>query len=69
MRYRFRSGHDRPLRHGRQGEREPEKPEDDEEEDDNAPEIVTLEEADAEAEGGGEDVPDIDGEDVDVRRR
>lgn len=43
-----------------------EKPEDDEEEDDAAaPEIVTLEEADAEAEGG-DDVPDLDGDDVEI---
>jgi len=36
--------------------------EDDEDEDVAAPEIVTLEEADAEAEGG-DDVPDIEGDD------
>jgi uncharacterized protein (TIGR02300 family) len=43
-----------------------EKSEDDEEEDDAAaPEIVTLEEADAEAEGG-DDVPDLDGDDVEI---
>ncbi|QDG74636.1 TIGR02300 family protein [Labrenzia sp. PHM005] len=43
-----------------------EKPEDDDEEDDAAaPEIVTLEEADAEAEGG-DDVPDLDGDDVEI---
>ncbi|WP_417671578.1 TIGR02300 family protein [Roseibium sp.] len=43
-----------------------EKPQDDDDEDDVAgPEMVTLEEADAEAEGG-DDVPDIDGDDVDL---
>nr|WP_209015358.1 TIGR02300 family protein [Roseibium limicola] len=37
---------------------------DDDEEDDSGPEIVSLEEADAEAEGtDGDDVPDIDGDD------
>ncbi len=44
-----------------------EKPEEEEEEDAAAPEIVTLEEADAEAEGSDdEDVPDIDDTDVDL---
>ncbi len=37
----------------------------DEEDDVAAPEIVTLEEADAEAEGG-DDVPDLDGDDVEL---
>ena len=44
-----------------------ETPEDDEEDDDvAAPEIVTLEEADAEAEGGDDDVPDLEDTDVDL---
>ncbi|MES0810166.1 TIGR02300 family protein [Roseibium sp. SCPC15] len=46
----------------------PEETSDDDDDDDvdaAAPEIVTLEEADAEAEGG-DDVPDIEGDDVDV---
>jgi uncharacterized protein (TIGR02300 family) len=45
-----------------------EKAEDDEDDEDDvtAPEIVTLEEADAEAEGADDDVPDIDGDDVDL---
>ncbi|MCX2724348.1 TIGR02300 family protein [Roseibium salinum] len=42
-------------------------PEDDEEEEDTAaPELVTLEEADAEAEGGDDDVPDLAEAEVDL---
>ncbi len=40
--------------------------EDDEDEDLETPELVTLEEADAESEGGDDDVPDLDDDEVDL---
>jgi len=40
--------------------------EEDDDDDVDAPELVTLEQADSEAEGSGDDVPDIEGDDVEV---